>query len=189
MFLLRRNIKNINSFVRRGLYSLMLATYIRHIWVCSILITLSGDIEKDPGPKPSSCDKFSICHWNLSSISAHNFMKMFLLRAYASTHNFVILYFSETYLDSSISGSDNNLTIPGLTYISQLMSNNIISCCKSHSELCPLKSATPKLALREKCPNTELFLVRIFLYLDWTRRDTLPQSHCGDNREGTLFLW
>ena len=42
----------------------MLATYIRHIWVCSILITLSSDTEKNPGPKPSSCDKFSICLWN-----------------------------------------------------------------------------------------------------------------------------
>ena len=29
-----------------------------------------------------------------------------------------------------------------LTYISQLTSNNIIYCCKSHSELCPLKMAT-----------------------------------------------
>ena len=28
------------------------------------------------------------------------------------------------------------------------------------------------LALREKCPNTEFFLVRIFLYLDWIRRFT-----------------
>ena len=26
--------------------------------------------------------------------------------------------------------------------------------------------------LREKCPNTELFLVRIFLYSDWIWRDT-----------------
>ena len=26
--------------------------------------------------------------------------------------------------------------------------------------------------LHEKCPNTELFLVRIFLYLDWIRRFT-----------------
>ena len=26
--------------------------------------------------------------------------------------------------------------------------------------------------LREKCPNTELFLVRIFLYLDWIQRFT-----------------
>ena len=29
-----------------------------------------------------------------------------------------------------------------LTYISRLMSTNIISSCKSHSELCPLKTAT-----------------------------------------------
>ena len=27
-------------------------------------------------------------------------------------------------------------------------------------------------SLREKCPNTEVFLVRIFLYSDWIRRDT-----------------
>ena len=52
----------------------MLATYIRHVCVCSVLITLSGDIEKNPGPMPSSCDKFSICRWNLNSISAHNFI-------------------------------------------------------------------------------------------------------------------
>ena len=82
MFLLRKNIKNINSIVSRGLYNLILATYIRHTWVCSILTTLSGDIEKNQGLKPSSCDKFSICHWNLNSISAHNFVKISLLRAY-----------------------------------------------------------------------------------------------------------
>ena len=29
-----------------------------------------------------------------------------------------------------------------------------------------------KLLLREKCPNMELFLVRIFLYSDWRRRFT-----------------
>ena len=27
-------------------------------------------------------------------------------------------------------------------------------------------------SLREKCPNTELFLVRIFPHSDWIRRDT-----------------
>ena len=113
MVLLRKNIKNINSFVSRGLYTLMLATYIRHTWVCPILITLSGDIEKNTGPKPSSCDKFSICNLNLNSISAHNFIKISLLRAYISTHNFDILCLSETYLDSNISSNNNNLTIPG----------------------------------------------------------------------------
>ena len=67
----------------------MLATYIRHIWVCLILITLSGDIENNPGP--SFCDKFFICHWNLIGISAHNFIKTSLLRWYISTRNFDIL--------------------------------------------------------------------------------------------------
>ena len=28
-------------------------------------------------------------------------------------------------------------------------------------------------SLREKCPNTEFFLVRIFLHWDWIRRDTV----------------
>ena len=31
------------------------------------------------------------------------------------------------------------------------------------------KSAFKKRTLHEKCPNSELFLVRIFLYLDWIR--------------------
>ena len=84
-----------------------------HIWICSILINLSGDIEKNSRPKPISCDKFSICHWNLNSISAHNFIKISLLRAYVSTQYFDILCLSETYLDSSISSNDSNLTIPG----------------------------------------------------------------------------
>ena len=74
----------------------------RHIWVYSILITVSGDIEKNMGPKSSFCEKFSICHWNLNSISAHNFIKISLLNAYISTHNFDILCLSETYLDSSM---------------------------------------------------------------------------------------
>ena len=74
----------------------MLAIYIRHIWVCSVLITLSGDIEKNSGPKPSSCDKFSMCRWNLNSISTHIFIKISVLRAYVLTHNFDILCISKS---------------------------------------------------------------------------------------------
>ena len=36
-------------------------------------------------------------------------------------------------------------------------------------------------ALREKCPNTELFVVRIFPHLDWIRRDTLYLSVFSPN--------
>ena len=54
-----------------------------------------------------------ICYWNLNSITAHNFLKVSLLRAYITVHSFDVISLSETYLDSSISHDDNNLEIPG----------------------------------------------------------------------------
>ena len=112
-FYWERILKISTYFVSRALYTLMLATYIRHIWVCSILITLSGDIEKNPGPKPSYWNKFPVCHWNLSRISAHNFIKISLLRAYFSTYNFDILCLLKIYLDWIIFSNDSSLTVPG----------------------------------------------------------------------------
>ena len=34
------------------------------------------------------------------------------------------------------------------------------------------KNIEKNYSLREKCPNSEFFLVRIFLHLGWIRRDT-----------------
>ena len=45
---------------------------------------LSGDIEKNPGPLKDFSQTFSIGHWNLNSLSAHNFTKVALLKAYLS---------------------------------------------------------------------------------------------------------
>ena len=47
-----------------------------------------------------------VCHRNFNSISAHNYIKISLLRAYISTHKFDVTYISKTYLDSD---DDNNL--------------------------------------------------------------------------------
>ena len=42
-----------------------------------------GDIEFNSSPKNmNSCYNFSICHWNLNSITGHNFAKVNLLQAY-----------------------------------------------------------------------------------------------------------
>ena len=79
----------------------------------------SGNIEKNPGPKPNSYQSFSICHWNLNSISAHKFLKLSLLRVYITVHKFDVIYPSETYLDSSILHDDNNLQIPGYSLYRQ----------------------------------------------------------------------
>ena len=107
--LLRDKSKSINSFVSKGLYVYTLVTFMCYIWVYSTVIKMSGDIEMNPGPMPSSCNRFSISLWNLNSISMHNFIKLSLLHA----HNFDISCLSETYLDSNLSSNDSNLIIPG----------------------------------------------------------------------------
>ena len=72
-------------------------------WLYSILLLLGGDVELNPGPKQSSINAFSICHWNLNSLSAHNYAKIFLLKAYIAIHRFDNICISETYLDASAS--------------------------------------------------------------------------------------
>ena len=78
-----------------------------------IIFNRSGDIEKSPGPKPNYYQSFSICHCNLNSIFALNFLKLSLLQAYITVHNFDFICLSETYLESSILHGDDNLQIPG----------------------------------------------------------------------------
>ena len=65
------------------------------------------------GPKSNSSECLSIFHWNLNSISAHNFIKSSLLRVYISIDKIDIICLSETYLDSNISSDNDNLELPG----------------------------------------------------------------------------
>ena len=69
------------------------------------------------GPKANSCDCLSICHWNLSSICAHNFIKLSLPRAYISINKIDFICLSETYLDLSIPSDNDNLELPGYNLI------------------------------------------------------------------------
>ena len=110
----------------------------------------------NPGPKPSSCNKFSICHWNLNSISVHNFIKLSLLRAHISVHNFDILCLSETYRDSTISSNDSNLIIPGYDlYRADHPSN--VKCggiCIYYNNFLPLK--VTNIQYLQECINFEM---------------------------------
>ena len=87
------------------------------MWLYSLAIKCSGDIKENPGQKPNSCEYLSICYWNLNSISAHNFIKLSLLRAYISINKIDIICFSETYLDSSISSDNDSLELPGYNLV------------------------------------------------------------------------
>ena len=91
----------------------MNGVYVHHIWLSLTIIRLSGDIEENPGPKCNSNQSFSIYHWNLNSITAHNYLEIPLLIAYISLHNFDAVCVSETYLDSPTARDDENLEITG----------------------------------------------------------------------------
>ena len=94
-------------------------------WLYSVLRLLGGDAELNPGPKQSSINAFSICHWNLNNLSAYNYAKILLLKAYIAILRFDIICISETYLDSSTSSDDNDLEISGYNLIrSDHPSNN-----------------------------------------------------------------
>ena len=76
----------------------------------SLLLFMSGDIELNPGPiktnsffflvwarrPPPSASRFSVCHWNLNSLAAHNFKKVALLEAYNTLNKFDLICVSES---------------------------------------------------------------------------------------------
>ena len=94
-------------------------------WFYSLLLSLSGDVELNPGQTRNYSNAFSVCHWNLNSISAHNYAKVFLLKAYIADHKFDIICISETYLDSSTPSDDSNLEVSEYTFVrSDYPSNN-----------------------------------------------------------------
>ena len=88
-----------------------------NIWYCKCLPQLSDRIELNPGPKPNFCKNFSICHWNLNSITSHNFIKVSLLTTYNSIHKFDIICLSETYLNSETLSIGKKLNVPGYNLI------------------------------------------------------------------------
>ena len=88
--------------INRFYFSYVLSIFVMYLLYNIRVIRLSSDIEVNPGPKPSSFKNFSICHWNLNSISSHDFLKVKLLTAYNALQNFDIICISESYLNSEI---------------------------------------------------------------------------------------
>ena len=58
--------------------SLLTLLYIFSFLLCN------GDIEPNPGPRKFKQNSLSICHWNLNTLSAHNFAKLCI-----TLHNFI----------------------------------------------------------------------------------------------------
>ena len=108
----RKRLNIINIYLGRILYWNILSSFRSSIWYFKCLLQLSGDIKLNPGHKPNSCRSFSICHWNLNSITSHSFIKVSLLTTYNSIHKFDIFCLSETYINFETLSNDENLYIP-----------------------------------------------------------------------------
>ena len=88
-----------------GFFSFGFFVFILPSFVC-------GGFELNPGPKNrNSCYNFSICHWDLNSITALNFVKVNLLQACNSIHDFDMICLSESYLHSTVPSDNDNLYI------------------------------------------------------------------------------
>ena len=106
-----------HRFTLTALLILFFTFFVNRPWLFIRLIKRSGDVEENPGPKRYSAQYLTICHWNLNSIVAHNFIKVALLKTYLSIHEMDIMCLSKTYLDSSVAVDDNNLQIPGCSSV------------------------------------------------------------------------
>ena len=84
----------------------------------------------------------SICHWNLNSITAHNFSKFTQLKAYISAYKHDFICLSETYLDSSI--PDNLIEIEGYNLVRADHPDNIKrgGVCIYYKESLPVRIKT-----------------------------------------------
>ena len=79
--------------------------------------SVASDIKINPEPKDKSSSAFSIFHWNLNSITAHNYAKVLFLEAYIAVHKFDIVCMAQTCLDPSNAYDDGNLEIEGYNLI------------------------------------------------------------------------
>ena len=74
---------------------------------------LSGDMENNSEPLNNCKEYFSIWHWNVSSISVHDYSKFFFLKAYIILRKFDIICLPGTYLDSTTPTDGDKLKIAG----------------------------------------------------------------------------
>ena len=117
------------------------SAYISLLTFLYIFISLicHGDIELNPGPRKLKDNRLSVCHWNLNSITAHNFSKLTQLKAYISTYKHDFLCLSETYLDSST--PDELLEIEGYILVRADHPDNIKrgGVCVYYKESLPVR--------------------------------------------------
>ena len=82
----------------------LVAMFYTNLSFLFLILLMSEDIEKNPGPKENN--NLSFLHWNLNSLAVHNYEKFLALQAFNSLHKYDIICLSETFLDSTFNDQD-----------------------------------------------------------------------------------
>ena len=98
-----------------------------------------GDIEPNPGPRNIKKNSTLVCHWNPSSLAAHNFSKLTQLKAYNSTYKYDYICLSERYLDSCVPDSLLNIEGYNLVHVNHADNINRGEVCIYYQESIPVR--------------------------------------------------
>ena len=75
------------------------------IWIFAMRLSLCPDIHPNPGPARSNNFAggfLSFCKWNLNTLSKDDFIRITLLEAHNTEHNYDIISLCETSLDDNV---------------------------------------------------------------------------------------
>ena len=102
----------------RSVFLLCNCCTIAFYFLCCTTLTLfiCGHVELNPRPQNTKYYTFSLCHWNFNSLPAHDFLKLSLIEAYNTHHNFDMIRLSETYLDSSYADDHIQLNLKDFNF-------------------------------------------------------------------------
>ena len=76
--------------------------YVNYFWHYKIIFNFFGDLVETPEYKRRCDQRFSICHWNLSSNSVHNSIKLSLSSGYLSAHTCAVIGYLSAHTCSVI---------------------------------------------------------------------------------------
>ena len=136
-----RSLNFYSSFVAKISKKIKKTTF---LFLCALNILIQcGDVETNPGPKYSS---LKFCPWNLNGITAHDSIKVSLLQAYITQHNYDII------------SDDEKIKIDGYTLIradhpSDSKKNGVCIYYKEHIPLIKRDD----LCTLDNCLVTEMF--------------------------------
>ena len=94
------------------------------LYFCYILLS-RGYFEINRRLKKIRSTSFSLCHWNLNSLTAYNYVKLLSLQACNSVYKHDVVCLSETYLNSSVLSDESHLDFLGYKMVRTEYTGNV----------------------------------------------------------------